>query len=249
MFAFLFVLAALNPHVLAAIIVAHPAEAFVALGVVLNLLNGLLPATIRTGPVGTALHVLLDRVTVLTRRNAPGTLKWPIIAGSILRAVADSLNPPTPTMGLVEAKETTLDALTRGSLVPPEPFNPTATQDVTDAAYVARHTVAERPANDPSERGSASFGSLLFVVWMLAAVLGVGLGLMGCPNWNRPVCPTPGRWSCVEDWPRYCSPTRELTPIGDEPCAAQGRVCALRADGVARCAARPDAGLDTDGGQ
>ena len=102
------------------------------------------------------------------------------------------------------------------------------------------------PASGNGQRGSISLRAL-FALLVIAVALGASLA--GCPNWNRPACPTPGRWSCVEDWPRYCSPTRELTPIGDEPCGLQGRVCALRADGVARCAPRVDAGLDPDGGQ
>lgn len=66
--------------------------------------------------------------------------------------------------------------------------------------------------------------------------------LAACPNWNRPECTTPGSYACAGDQPQYCSQSGELTPIGDEPCAAQGRVCALRADGVARCAAITDGG-------
>lgn len=71
---------------------------------------------------------------------------------------------------------------------------------------------------------------------VLPALLAAALAC-GCPNWNRPVCGAPGAYSCVDDWPRYCAAaTGELTPIGDEACAASGRVCALRADGVAYCA-------------
>ena len=73
--------------------------------------------------------------------------------------------------------------------------------------------------------------------------------LVACPNWNRPACPTPGVYSCVGDIPRVCSTTKELTPIGDEPCAMQGRVCAVDpADGRAYCAEIVDAG-GYDGGQ
>ncbi|TAK26699.1 MAG: hypothetical protein EPO40_19460 [Myxococcaceae bacterium] len=102
------------------------------------------------------------------------------------------------------------------------------------------------PSSDNPQRGSISLRALLALVVIAAAL---GAALLGCPNWQRPSCPTPGRWSCVADQPHYCAPTRELTPIGDEPCGLQGRVCALRADGVARCAPRVDAGLDTDGGR
>lgn len=47
-------IASLDLRVITAWASAHPYEAFIALGVVLNVLNGLLPATIRTGPLGTA---------------------------------------------------------------------------------------------------------------------------------------------------------------------------------------------------
>ena len=74
---------------------------------------------------------------------------------------------------------------------------------------------------------------------LLAAALACG-----CPNWNRPTCGAPGAYSCANDQPHYCAAaTGELTPIGDEPCAAQGRVCALNDSGVAYCARRADAGV------
>jgi hypothetical protein len=60
----------------------------------------------------------------------------------------------------------------------------------------------------------------------------------GCPNWQRAECPTPNRWSCLNDQPHYCSTAKELTPIGDEPCSAQGRVCALNAQNIAGCRER-----------
>lgn len=65
----------------------------------------------------------------------------------------------------------------------------------------------------------------------------LALAVSACPTWVRPACTTPGTYSCVNDQPQYCTAGGSLTPIGDEPCAAQGRVCALNASGVARCAA------------
>lgn len=76
----------------------------------------------------------------------------------------------------------------------------------------------------------------------LSLILCLACALAGCPNYVRPECPTPGAYSCEGDQPQYCSPTRERTPIGDEPCSAQGRVCALNDAGVARCAAPADGG-------
>lgn len=58
----------------------------------------------------------------------------------------------------------------------------------------------------------------------------------GCPQWERPRCEQPGVHSCHNNQPHFCAPSRELTPTGDEPCSAQGRVCAVAPDGVAHCA-------------
>lgn len=85
--------------------------------------------------------------------------------------------------------------------------------------------------------------AFLALIVALSVVVPVGAALTGCPDWQRPECPTPGVYSCVNDWPQFCAPTKERTPIGDEVCAASGRVCALRADGVAYCARAA-----TDGG-
>lgn len=87
------------------------------------------------------------------------------------------------------------------------------------------------PSGRSGEAGRATVATLV----LLALVGALGLG--ACPRWDRPRCETPGIYSCVDDQPHYCAPSRELTPIGDEPCARQGRVCALASDGVASCAA------------
>jgi hypothetical protein len=70
----------------------------------------------------------------------------------------------------------------------------------------------------------------------------LGAVLTGCPNWNRPACPRAGVYSCVSDQPHVCSPTGELTPIGDEACGLQGRVCSVDDAGVAYCARAADGG-------
>lgn len=66
-------------------------------------------------------------------------------------------------------------------------------------------------------------------------VCGICTMVSGCPKWERPRCETPGAFACPGNHPHYCAPSRELTPIGDEPCSAQGRVCALDDAGVASC--------------
>ena len=61
------------------------------------------------------------------------------------------------------------------------------------------------------------------------------VALEGCPVWERPVCGSPRAYQCVNDQPHVCSPSQRLTPIGDEPCAATGAVCAILDGGVAAC--------------
>lgn len=64
--------------------------------VVLGLLNGLLPTKINGAAVTRVLSAILDRVAPTTRRDARGTFKWPVFAGSILRGVADAIDPKDP---------------------------------------------------------------------------------------------------------------------------------------------------------
>lgn len=221
-------LAALDPHVLSVWISAHPWEAFVALGAVLNVLNGLLPATIRTGPVGTALHVALDRLTILTRRNAPGTLKWPIIAGSILRAVADSLNPPTP-LAIVAEKQGALDvSASRPSVAPPaptpadgvgadepEPFDPHARQTITPP---------------DRQRGSVDVRSLLAVVVAVVCVAGCPVvreaAMRAAPGVPDPVDCAPGVQRCDGNAPVVCSATHREWPALPRRASGEPRTCA-----------------------
>lgn len=77
-------------------IVAHPYEALLAIGAILSFINGALPASVASGPFGKALHGILDRLSVLTRTDAPGTLKWPVIGTSILQPKVAPPAPPAP---------------------------------------------------------------------------------------------------------------------------------------------------------
>jgi len=140
-----------------------------------------------------------------------------------LKSKAPAQLPAVETLPSLAADPVVLD---RETIVPPEPI---------------------APAGDNPERGSISLRALLA---LLVIAVALGAALSGCPNWQRPACGHGGQYSCEHDHPHYCAEaTGELTPIGDEPCAAQGRVCEVRADGVARCAPRADAGLDADGGR
>jgi hypothetical protein len=74
---------------------------------------------------------------------------------------------------------------------------------------------------------------------MRPLLLALALCATACPNWNRPVCPTPGTYDCRNDQPFFCGTAREWTPVGDEPCAVQGRVCGFTVDHTATCLRSP----------
>jgi hypothetical protein len=78
-------------------VVAHPYEFLLLVGAVLSFINASLPATVASSPFGKLLHAVLDRLSVLTRTDAPGTLKWPVVGSSILQAVKPVVPPPAPT--------------------------------------------------------------------------------------------------------------------------------------------------------
>lgn len=110
--------------------------------------------------------------------------------------------------------------------------------------------VAERdtvvPAPIPPRNGQSGRSELGALVAALA-VVGAGVALSACPNWNRPACPRAGVHSCERNWPHYCAPTGELTPIGDESCDPQGRVCEVLDGGAGARCGRADAAV-SDGG-
>ena len=165
----------------------------------------------------------------------------------VIASQAEELTRLRESLAALQCRVTGSHAVTSpGVAHPAQMFAPVFDPSVRQT--IAPEVVAQLPRDD-GQRGSVDARALLAVVVALSVALPLGAALSGCPNWQRPSCPTPGRWSCVSDQPHYCAPTRELTPIGDEPCAPQGRVCEVRADGVARCAPRADAGLDADGGQ
>ena len=75
-------------------IVANPYLSLLFIGAILSFLNGLLPTKAAKSPFGKALNELLDRLSVLTRTDAPGTLKWPVIGTSLLKPGARSPSAP-----------------------------------------------------------------------------------------------------------------------------------------------------------
>ena len=79
--------------------------------------------------------------------------------------------------------------------------------------------------------------------WSIARALLVAAVLTGCPGWVRPECATPGRYECRANQPHYCGTSKQLTPIGDLPCAV-GETCGLDDAGVAHCAPAADGGAE-----
>ena len=77
-------------------IVANPYLSLLFIGAILSFLNGLLPTKAAKSPFGKALNELLDRLSVLTRTDAPGTLKWPLVGSVLVQTLKQSrVNPPT----------------------------------------------------------------------------------------------------------------------------------------------------------
>lgn len=145
---------------------AHPAEALLLAYVALSGVNGLLPARVRTGPVGAALHVALDRISALTRSDSAGTLKWPLIVSTVIvgrplaRDVVDVSGAqlddvrdrptrlPPPGLGPLGMIFAVLLALSASLALPccaTMPSPPVATLDKVDG-WVASACVAARAA-------------------------------------------------------------------------------------------------------
>lgn len=240
----------MNAHQIAQWITAHPLEALMALGVLLNLVNGLLPSRVRSGPVGRAVHVLLDRVSVLTRADAPGTLKWPLVVGSILRAGADAIDPPMlpgpdEEVCLVCSGNGVRSALSITS-------NPDGTR--TEKGYLAHCTYCGGTGRKPkgsqeapraAERGSARPGAMLAVVVLaLGAYLVVGCGpareavMRAAPGVPSPSGCTPGTQRCDGQLPEVCSSSGRWWPsLPVRPDGTQREcVSCVVEDGVAGCA-------------
>lgn len=80
-------------------VAAHPFETLAGLAAVLSIVNGALPASVQRGPIGRVLHDVLDRLAMLTRSDARGTLKWPGVASALI--VPPSVGPlaPPPDQG------------------------------------------------------------------------------------------------------------------------------------------------------
>lgn len=81
-------------------ILANPYETLLLIGAAVSFINGLLPAKVAAGRVGKVFNEVIDRLSALTRRDAPGTLKWPVVGTSLLQSLKDTppaTPPPAPT--------------------------------------------------------------------------------------------------------------------------------------------------------
>lgn len=176
----------------------------------------------RWGRVVRALHWY----SLLRMRDEKGTTKpigddtGPRVTVAPTRADEVALPRPTAPDAI-----TTLRART---LTGRESFDATARQELAPDVVAA--------ARREGERGSVDVRALVALALLMAL-------LAACPNWQRPGCTTPNSYACIDDLPRWCSTTRELTPIGDEPCARSGQACVIHGDGVASCAPAVDAGV------
>lgn len=135
---------------------AHPVETAAAAYIALCALNGVLPRTVITGPVGAVMHVALDRLAVLVRRDARGTLKLPFVA-SVVVLVADTLvdafEPPVP-----------------GSRVPVDPEVPVP---------IAPAPSGSRAGAARGQEGRAAFGALLVLCLVTVACSGGAAAAVG----------------------------------------------------------------------
>lgn len=251
---------------------AHPLETLALIGAILSVVNGALPASVQRSPVGRVIHATLDRLAVLSRSDAAGTLKWPGVASALLSVPAPAAPVAPPSVGpLAPAADPVAPALP--TPVEPSPvlravtvsYRPqpiaSASDDGNAAAYeLARREVAAARVFDPlarqtiapdvvdaAKRASDQSGHVEGGAMMGACVLALAASLLcsGCPDWQRPACTTPGAYACVQGQPHYCArATHELTPVGDESCAAQGRACAINDAGIALCVRASDGGAE-----
>lgn len=217
-------------HTIYAWAVAHPTElplALAAMAAVARTLYALLSRLVAPYP---RLRALVEALAA----GSPDVIRAAQqLASAVLGRPVASLDQRAPDddrealRAEVERLRLALAALRDGAVVVQSP----GTAEQLDAALARQRN---------GQSGRASIAALLLVA-------GVSVGLAACPNWQRPACPRAGVHSCVRDQPHYCAPTGELTPIGDEPCSAQGRVCEVLDGGArARCS-RPDAAM-SDGG-
>lgn len=133
---------------------------------------------------------------------------------------------PAEARALVESKEASLDALTRGSVVPPaaiEPFDPSK-----------RITRDQLPPLD-GQRGHTSLSAILVAACLLGIVAALGAMVMGCPASQQLTRPAlgavdgcePRATRCAPDGrPQVCSGSRRWTDA-DVPCVTAGQVAAV----------------------
>lgn len=149
-------LAAAFPQLALAWFAAHPFEGLLLAYLALNLVNGALPASAARGPLGRALHALLDRVSMLTRSDAVGTLKWPVIGRSLLGIAVEAVMRPGDAERLahtavVDPEDLDLTQARITRIEVPAPIAPAPALRVAPAPHGSR---AGEPPRDPSAPSS-----------------------------------------------------------------------------------------------
>ena len=142
-------------------IVANPAEAVGLAVMLLSVVNAALPASVAAGPVGRVLHMLLDRLSLLTRSTAPGTLKWPMVRSAIVR----SADPRESQSGAADVAALALVVGLAGlalvgcpHLPPVSGCAPTAQSCIEGRPHVCSASQRWEPAGDVVCRGACVVG-------------------------------------------------------------------------------------------
>lgn len=216
-------------HTIATALAAHPAIAAWALASLAALYRSHTPAQ------WVAMGERIPRVQGLLRL-ARGAGLDPVRALEGAAQVVTGRVPVDPRDAEIASLREALAAYQRRTLdshAVTMTFDPSARQTIApEVAEVARRIT-------DGQRGHVETGVLGYLL-VLAVV---AVAAVGCPNWQRPACATPGTSLCVRNQPHYCGTAHELTPVGDEPCERTGRVCVIDPDGTGSCAPAADGGV------
>lgn len=176
---------------LMAVVLAHPVEVTAGAYIALNLINGALPARVITSPFGAVLHQGIDRLSILVRRDAAGTLKLPFV-GSALVFVASTLAdvvlpPPVPTRVVrIDADLAELERVARAHSQGLDHVVDDATRELTEGLVrgAAEVPAAIAPVDSPAgsragERGRAELRALVVLALLSVACSGGALAAAG----------------------------------------------------------------------
>jgi hypothetical protein len=214
------------------------------------------------------IHAALDRLAVLTRSDAAGTLKWPGVASALIPFQVPVIVEVPPSVGPLAPP---VDPVAPALPTPAEPasvlrattvsYRPSAPPEVSDAHFAAARAVVHAEIGAPSKPPPAQGGHVEGAAMMGVCVLALAASLVcaGCPLVREaamraaPGVPDPvgcvaGVQRCDGLIPVVCSATaREWAALprsaSGEPRTCAPGVCVVSDAGIAHCA--PAA---TDGG-